>query len=591
MILHCDRWRLLVGVIVLIGGGKVCSGAVLSIGHRGDSLHAPENTVAAFVACSNKADLVEVDVRVSKDGVLVAMHDATVDRTTDGSGTVSALTLAQLKALDAGSKFSTNFAGERIPTLEETVTNTVPFARPLIEHKAGSAAAYLAELQRLDAVTNVVVQSFDWDFLAALHELEPAVSLCALGSSTLTAALLTNALNAGASTVAWEQSKITAAEVSLVHSMGLKLFVWTVNGPAINTFIGLGVDGIISDDPGAVRNYQQPATNGPVSLPDGLIAYWRMDDGLTNAMAVSVTDSEGTNTATLVRGDELSHWQGVESAVFGGCLQPDGLNASVLIPRTDSLDIGTNGLTISLWVKLTRLPSKLATSFGAVFDSTNDAYVVYLDKGNKELRFKVTDVNNHAARPGIPESALQTNQWLHVVATYSGQASLAGGETWIYLDGEAKDAHYGSDSSSPNGLTGNVKPGQFAAMGREGHTGGSYFSGQVDDVAIWNRALNATEVATLHQSGQTGLSLGDLLRQPTSLIRLRAIQVVGGNQVAITFQNMGTWGSFRLLRATSLAGPFLPVYGLTPADLTRGMYRFDCPLGSGSAGYFRVEAY
>jgi len=586
---HC--WFFLWGALTLIGAGRGYPGTILSIGHRGDSLRAPENTVAAFVACSNKADLVEWDVRVSADGTLVIMHDATVNRTTDGSGNVAALTLAQLKALDAGSKFSPSFAGERIPTLEEAITSTVPFATPLIEHKAGSAAAYLAELQRLGAITNVVVQSFDWNFLAALHALEPAIPLCALGNSILTPALLTNAMNAGARTVAWEQSRISAAEVSLVHDLGLKLFVWTVDGPAIKTFIDLGVDGIISNDPGMVRNFQQPATNGPVNFPAGLIAYWRMDDGLTNAMAVPVTDSKGTNTATLARGDGLSHWAGVETAMFGGCLQLDGLNASVLIPRTDSLDIGTNGLTLSLWVRLTRLPSQLGASYGAIFDSTNDAYVVYLDRGSKELRFKVTDVNNHAARPGIPETALQTNQWLHVVATYSGQASPIGGEAWIYLNGEAKDAHYGSDSNPPLGLTGNVKPGQFAAMGREGHTGASYFSGLVDDVAIWNRALNATEVATLHQAGQAGLSLGDLLRQPTALIQYRSIQLAEGNQVAITFQNMGTWKSFRLLRAASLSGPFLPIYELAPTNLSRGVYRFDCPRDAAPACYFRVEAY
>ncbi len=208
--------------------------------------------------------------------------------------------------------------------------------------------------------------------------------------------------------------------------------------------------------------------------------------------------------------------------------------------------------------------------------------MLYLDKSNKELRFKVTDVNNHAARPGIPESALQTNQWLHVVGTYSGQVSATSGETGIYLNGQAKDAHYGHDSTTPVGLTGNVKPGQTAAMGREGPIGGNYFSGMVDDVAIWTRALNPTEVAALYQSGQTGLSLGDLLRQPTSLIVPGPVVLTGGNQVEIGFRNMGAWTTFRLLRASKVSGPFLPVYGLTPTSLGGGMYRFTYTLESGS---------
>jgi len=586
---NSTRWSFAAGIILAACAGEVCRGAVLSIGHRGNCLYAPENTVSAFVTCSNKADLVEFDVRVSSDGALVIMHDATVDRTTDGSGNVSALTLAQLKALDAGSWFSTNFIGERIPTLEEAVTNILPLATPLIEHKAGAASAYVTELQRLGVVTNVVLQSFDWGFLSTVHGLEPAIDLCALGSGPFTAASVTSITNAGARRVAWEQGGVNADMLSLAHQAGLTLFVWTVDGPAIKTFIDMGVDGIISNDPAAVRQYQEPTTNGPVNVRDGLLTYWRMDDGLANAMATAVADSTGPNTATLVRGDGLSHWFGAGTAVFGGCLQLDGANASATVPQSTSLDIGTNALTISLWVKLTRLPSQLSTSYGAIFDSTNDCYVVYLDRGNKELRFKVTDVNNHAARPGIPESALQTNQWLHVAATYSGQASATSGETWIYLNGQPKDAHYGHDSTAPVGLTGNVKPGQTAAMGREGPVGGNYFSGMLDDVAIWTRALTPADVALLYQSGLMGLSLGDLVRQPTSLILPGPVVLNGSNQVEITFQNKGTWTTFRLLRASDLAGPFLPIYGLTPTSLGRGMYRFDYMLESGSQCYFRIE--
>jgi glycerophosphoryl diester phosphodiesterase len=569
--------------------GGVCPGAVLSIGHRGNSLYAPENTVASFKSALGKADMVEMDGQLTSDGKLVVMHDATVDRTTDGTGSIAANTLAWLKTLDAGSWFSSAFVGERVPTLEEAITNSLPAAIPLIEQKAGSASAYVTELRRLGVVTNVVLQSFDWAFLSTVHGLEPAIELCALGSGTFSTASLTSITNAGARRVAWEQGGVTAGMLNLIHQTGLKLFVWTVDGPAIKTFIDMGVDGIISNDPAAVRGYQEPTTNGPVNVRDGLLTYWKMDDGLANAMAVSVADSKGTNTATLVRGDGLSHWYGVETAVFGGCLQLDGANASVTVPRSGSLDIGTNALTISLWVKLTRLPSQLATSYGAIFDSTNDCYVVYLDKSNKELRFKVTDVNNQAARPGIPESALQTNQWLHVVATYSGQVSATSGETWIYLNGQAKDAHYGHDSTTPVGLTGNVKPGQTAAMGREGPIGGNYFSGMVDDVAIWTRALTPADVASLYQSGLTGLSLGDLLRQPTSLILPGPIVLNGSNQVEITFENQGTWTTFRLLRADNVAGPFLPVYGLAPTSLGPGMYRFTDTLEGGAQWYFRIE--
>ncbi len=94
MIRSRRRWSFLVGVILVINAGGVCPGAVLSIGHRGNSLFAPENTVAAFKSALGKADMVEMDGQLTSDGKLVVMHDATVDRTTDRTGGIVTNTLA-----------------------------------------------------------------------------------------------------------------------------------------------------------------------------------------------------------------------------------------------------------------------------------------------------------------------------------------------------------------------------------------------------------------------------------------------------------------------------------------------------------------
>ena len=92
----------------------------LNVGHRGAMVSAPQNTLAAFrKAVEVGADGVGLDVHLSKDGVVVVIHDFSVDRTTDGTGRVAEKTLAELKALDAGGKFSPQFAGGRIPTLTE----------------------------------------------------------------------------------------------------------------------------------------------------------------------------------------------------------------------------------------------------------------------------------------------------------------------------------------------------------------------------------------------------------------------------------------------------------------------------------------
>ena len=88
------------------------------IAHRGASAYAPENTLAAVnLAVELGSDAVEIDARMTKDGIVVAMHDDTIDRTTNGTGLLNRLTYEEIQALDAGSFFSLSFAGERVPTL------------------------------------------------------------------------------------------------------------------------------------------------------------------------------------------------------------------------------------------------------------------------------------------------------------------------------------------------------------------------------------------------------------------------------------------------------------------------------------------
>src|SRR5271170_5657439 len=94
--------------------------ALLIIAHRGSSGEYPENTLSAFAAAvRDGADWCELDVQLSRDGELVVIHDATVDRTTDGHDAVAAMTMAELKTLDAGSRFGAKFIGERLPELDE----------------------------------------------------------------------------------------------------------------------------------------------------------------------------------------------------------------------------------------------------------------------------------------------------------------------------------------------------------------------------------------------------------------------------------------------------------------------------------------
>ncbi|OHB79069.1 MAG: hypothetical protein A2W31_01900 [Planctomycetes bacterium RBG_16_64_10] len=240
--------------LIVISWSIHAAAAPLSIAHRGDSLYAPENTLAAFSSATGKAHLVEFDVRVSADGHLVVMHDSSVNRTTDGIGPVAGLTLAQLKELDAGSWFSPTFAGTRVPTIAEALDAILAAGMtPLVEHKAGAAADYVANLQALGVTADVVVQSFNWPFLGAVHALDPSIRIAALGQGRLQESVISYLQATGADIVAWSYRDVVPADVSLVHGRGMELYVWTVNGEAIiRSFIEMGVDGIITDDPGLV---------------------------------------------------------------------------------------------------------------------------------------------------------------------------------------------------------------------------------------------------------------------------------------------------------------------------------------------------
>ncbi len=112
------------------------------VAHRGGVIWGPENTLATFLIAADKgADYVEMDVRQTKDGVFVLMHDKDVKRTTNGQGKVSDMTLAELQELDAGSWFGEEFAGEKIPTLKDMLRAIDGKVLPDLDFKAGDPKA------------------------------------------------------------------------------------------------------------------------------------------------------------------------------------------------------------------------------------------------------------------------------------------------------------------------------------------------------------------------------------------------------------------------------------------------------------------
>ena len=229
----------------------------LRIAHRGASGAAPELTRAAFArALEIGVDMIELDVQLTRDEQLVVLHDATLERTTDGRGAVAAHTLAELKQLDAGSWFAPAFAGERVLSLQDVFDLVGTRARLNVEIKAPAAEwavlvpNLLATLARYQAIESTVVSCFEPDALGAVRGCSDRARLGVLWSHAQfdEAWRWAAEVHAVALHPLW---LLASAEVTgAAHARGLDVLVWTVNDPAaMRALLVHGVDGIMSDFP------------------------------------------------------------------------------------------------------------------------------------------------------------------------------------------------------------------------------------------------------------------------------------------------------------------------------------------------------
>ncbi len=232
------------------------------IAHRGCSGSAPENTLAAFRAAAQVgADMVELDVQPSRDGAVMVFHDEALDRTTDGRGPLAARTLAELRALDAGSWFDARFAGERIPTLAEALAALGPTLPVNVEVKpeavddrveGGFVARVVDELRAAGFVERTLLSSFDSRALAQARALEPGLRRSQLYDASAHAGVPPAELlgRHGARTLSLAARQVRPGVVADVHAAGGLVLVYTVNElAAARRLAGRGVDGVFTDHP------------------------------------------------------------------------------------------------------------------------------------------------------------------------------------------------------------------------------------------------------------------------------------------------------------------------------------------------------
>ena len=242
---------------------NISTGEFMVIGHRGDRAYAPENTVPSFekgIKC--KANMIEFDIRLTKDGYIVIMHDATVDRTTNGTGLISQLTLKQIKDLDAGTWFSPKFKGIKVPTLEEAIASIKgrakfdieikkePYSNETIEEKL------VEEIFKNNILDDTVVISFNFSSLEKVKEIEPRVQIGFLFSRNYDFEQgLREILHIKGEAVHPEYHLLNTHLVSEAHKEGILVRPWNTNDKEeMNKLIKMGVDGIGTDFPDILRS-------------------------------------------------------------------------------------------------------------------------------------------------------------------------------------------------------------------------------------------------------------------------------------------------------------------------------------------------
>jgi glycerophosphoryl diester phosphodiesterase len=241
------------------------------IGHRGAAASAPENTLAGFRAAQTLGcRWVEFDVRLCADGALVLLHDSRIERTTDGSGAAARLPLAQIRQHDAGGWFGPNFAGERVPTLDETLQLLADLGVGAnIEIKAdrgrahATAEAVVAVLRRRGLDAPLLVSSFLPAALGVLRDRLPPVPRGILFQS-VPRGWRAIAARLGCATVNVDQQRLRPAGAAAIRAAGYPLLAYTVNDPArARELFGWGVTSVFSDAPdiilGVVGNGEHSA--------------------------------------------------------------------------------------------------------------------------------------------------------------------------------------------------------------------------------------------------------------------------------------------------------------------------------------------
>lgn len=445
------------------------------VSHRGESLDAPENTMAAYrSAIARKADGFECDIYLTKDNGIVCIHDGTTKRTSNRNLVVTNSTLPELRALDAGAWKGPQFKGERLPTLAETLSLARDGSEIYVEVKCGPEILpqLVKEMSAAPEATpeRVLFICFKTNVVAALRQQLPAFRTYWLTGTKLNdkgqpvpsaAEAVAAAKACHASGVdAQASAALTAEYVREVKRAGLSFHVWTVDDASrAAELAAMGVDSITSNCSAELAALSR-------LRPDGRpLIRWAFDGALANSgVGGTAFDAEQWGAPAYTNG------------VAGQALVLGGTNAGphVVCP------LAKRG-TIALWYR----PAALY-NFNTVFDTDRhaDQWEMWIsDRGLLRFRMdkKSADLSCDLMRLG------GAAQWRHLALVWD---NVTTNRAWLYVDGQAR---------ASGGIGRWVAPGGVIALGG-GNPKNTRGRGCADDLRVYDTPLAAPQVKALYDA-------------------------------------------------------------------------------------------
>jgi glycerophosphoryl diester phosphodiesterase len=244
-----------IGIGIWLLQGIQTNDDVEIIAHRGAAGKAPENTMAAIrQAIADGADWVEIDVQETSDGEIIVIHDSDFMKLAGVNLKVWEGSLEEIRKIDIGSWFNTEFSSERVPTLKDILEEARGKARVVIELKYYGHDEQLEQrvvdiVEQSGMIDTIAIMSLKYDGIQKVRSLRPEWNI-----GLLSATAIGNLSTLDVDFLAVNSAMATASFVKAAHSVGKQVLVWTINDRlSMSRYMSLGVDGIITDEPELAR--------------------------------------------------------------------------------------------------------------------------------------------------------------------------------------------------------------------------------------------------------------------------------------------------------------------------------------------------